>query len=264
MNHHDHPIQSGNVPFLQVVLGLLLLLVILAYILAAVRSGTRYKKWPVYRTFSWCIGVICGAASIMGPIAEKAHTDFTMHMLGHLLLGMLAPLLLVLSAPITLLLRTLNVNTARCVSRLLRSRIAHFISSPIMAAILNIGGLWVLYTTSLFAAMHMIFIIYLLVHLHLFLAGYLFTAAMIYIDPVAHRFSFAHRAAVLVLSLAGHGILSKWIYAHPPDGVPAAQAELGGMLMYYGGDAIELGIVIILCAQWYKAAWHRESLSLSH
>ena len=78
---------------------------------------------------------------------------------------------------------------------------------------------------------------------------------------------FQARAIILVIAIAGHGILSKYIYAHPPDGVSSEQAKLGGMLMYYGGDAIDLILVFWLCMQWYKAARprsriHRPSLGL--
>ena len=61
------------------------------------------------------------------------------------------------------------------------------------------------------------------------------------------------RAIVLVCSLAGHSILSKYLYAHPPIGVSSADAETGAMLMYYGGDLIDLGLILIFCYQWYKA-----------
>jgi putative membrane protein len=83
---------------------------------------------------------------------------------------------------------------------------------------------------------------------------------MIYIDLTPHRTSFLHRAIVLVIALAGHGILSKFIYIHAPAGVPAEQAELGGMLMYYGGDAIDIVIIFILCWQWYVATRPRINL----
>lgn len=33
----------------------------------------------------------------------------------------------------------------------------------------------------------------------------------------------------------------------------AAQAEAGSMLMYYGGDAIEIMLVSLFCWQWFKA-----------
>ncbi len=58
---------------------------------------------------------------------------------------------------------------------------------------------------------------------------------------------------LLTIALACHGILSKYIYVHPAIGVPVAQAKTGSILMYYGGDVIDLILIIILCYQWYKA-----------
>jgi putative membrane protein len=92
-----------------------------------------------------------------------------------------------------------------------------------------------------------------MVHFHVFVAGYLFTVSMVYIDPMPHRFPFLYRSIVLIISLAGHGILSKFIYAHPPGGVTLEQAKMGGMIMYYGGDAVEIVIIFILCLHWFRA-----------
>lgn len=224
------------------------------YVAAAIRPGRRAKKWPLYRTLLWLTGVALAAAALAGPLAQRAHGDFTFHMLGHLLLGMAAPLLLALAAPMTLLLRTLPVARARQLSRLLRSRISRFYTHPLTAATLNIGGLAVLYTTPLFEWMHMSVWLYALVHLHVIAAGYLFTISLLYIDPISHRVPFMTRAVVLILALGFHKVLSKWIYANPPGGVPQTDAERGAMLMYYGGDVIDACLIVILCFQWYKAA----------
>ena len=236
------------------ILILLFVFTIAAYIIAAIRSSRYFSEWPLYRTLFWILGVFCLATTVIGPLADHAHTNFVVHMFIHLLLGMLAPLLFVLSAPITLILRTLNVKTARRLARVLRSRLVSVFSNPIVASILNIGGLWILYTTDLYSAMQHNFLLHVLVHIHVFLAGYLFTASLIYIDPMPHRFSFKYRTLVFILALAGHGILSKYIYAYPPEGVPRAEAEMGGMLMYYGGDFIDAGIIIVLFYQWYKVS----------
>jgi putative membrane protein len=104
----------------------------------------------------------------------------------------------------------------------------------------------------------------MIVHLHVFFAGYLYTISIIYIDPIPHRYSFNLRAIVLILSLAAHGILSKYIYAYPPWGVPIEQAQMGGMIMYYGGDIVEIGLIFFFCQQWYKAARPRTIVSISH
>jgi putative membrane protein len=228
-------------------------LVIFLYLFAVRKTNHRYKRWPYFRTLLWVLGVVSAVAALSGPIATRAHHDFTAHMVGHLLLGMLAPLLLVLSAPVTLILRFLSTSNGRRLSKVLKCRLGRFICNPMVASILNIGGLWLLYTTELYSAMHQHVFIHLFVHIHVFLAGYLFTLSMIYIDPIPHRLSYRYRGIVLVIALAGHGILAKYIYANPPVGVPLVQAEQGGMLMYYGGDAIDLVLIFIFCLQWYKA-----------
>ncbi|WP_375162415.1 cytochrome c oxidase assembly protein [Bacillus sp. V3B] len=248
----------GSDIFPHLILVFVFMLVVSLYILAVIVSNRRYKKWLLYRTFFWILGVLCIAMVVVGPIADQSHQDFTVHMIGHLLLGMLAPLLIVLAAPMTLLLRTLNVTLTRDLSRLLKSWPVHIYSHPIVASILNIGGLWVLYTTELYAQMQHNILLHILIHLHIFFAGYLFTVSMIYIDPIVHRKSFTYRAIVMVIALAGHGILTKYTYAHPPKGVPALQAENGAMLMYYGGDAIDLILIFIFCFQWYRAMRPRE------
>ena len=228
---------------------------LLFYIVLVLFSNRKHKRrWPLYRSLFWTGGILFAAASLVGPIAERSHTDFSFHMVSHLFLGMLAPLLLVLSAPMTLLLRTLPVRHARRLTRILQSMPIRIISHPITAAVLNIGGLWLLYTTNLYGAMQESLLIHLFVHLHVFLAGYLFTASILYIDPIAHHISFLFRAIVLVLASAGHSILSKYIYAFAPNGIPANQAESGGMLMYYGGDAIDLVLIVLFCLQWYRSA----------
>src|SRR5690625_912234 len=125
-------------------------LIIVAYLFAVQRSNQRYTRWPFHRTICFIIGMIAILFSISGPIAKLAHENFIYHMIVHLLLGMLAPLLLVISAPMTLLLRNVSVEIARKISRFFRSRFVRFYRNPVIASTLNIGGLWLLYTTPLF------------------------------------------------------------------------------------------------------------------
>jgi putative membrane protein len=122
------------------------------------------------------------------------------------------------------------------------------------------GGLWVLYITDLYMLMHQYFLIHLIVHCHLFLAGYFFTASILYIDPMSHRFSFLYRSIVCLITLAAHAILSKYIYAHPPIGVPFDQAKMGGMMMYYGGNIIDAVLIYFLCFQWFRATRNSQEI----
>ncbi|MCP3774084.1 cytochrome c oxidase assembly protein [Paenibacillus sp. MZ04-78.2] len=252
MNHESFHHEARN--FVELGLAMLVIVALVLYVYAAVVSGRRSKPWPFYRYVCWFIGVGSVAAALIGPLAHQSLMDFTAHMAGHLLLGMLAPLLLAFAAPMTLLLKALPVTRSRKLSHVLKSWPLTILTNPLTTAFLNIGGLWILYATDLFRLMHQSLIIHLLMHVHVFLAGYLSTASMIYVDPAPHRKSFLYRAAVLVLALAGHGMLSKYIYGHPPAGVSGIQAEQGGKLMYYGGDAIDVVLIFIFCLQWFKAA----------
>lgn len=251
MNNHHHYNEVG----LQIFIVLPLIVALFFYLFGVVKTSRRYKKrWPLYRTIFWILGILTASTVLIGPLANLNHVDFRAHMVSHLLLGMFAPLFMVLAAPMTLLLRSLPVKKARYISRILRSWPVIVLGNPVFTSFMTIGGMYLLYTTSLYMLMQHNMLLHVIIHIHLFIAGYLFTTSIIYIDPTPHRRSFVFRSVVLVLSLAAHGILSKYIFANPPRGVSTAQSEVGGMIMYYGGDAVEVILIFVLCYQWYKNA----------
>lgn len=250
----EHPIHASNLIYTEIILISPFLIGYAVYIIAIFMSNKRFKKWPIYRFILFTLGILCAILAVAGPVARQAHTDFQVHMITHLLLGMLAPLLIVLSAPMTVIFRSLSTKNAKKLTTILRLRPVQSIHHPVVTAILNMGGLWLLYTTNLYTAMHHHILLYLFIHAHIFIAGYLFTASMIYIDPTPHRLSNIYRSIVLLLALAAHSILAKYIYANPPSGVLQEEAEFGGMLMYYGGDVVDLIIIIILCRHWYTSS----------
>jgi putative membrane protein len=107
-----------------------------------------------------------------GPAAiPRIGWGFTAHMTGHLLLGMVGPLLMVLAAPVTLVLGALPVAGARAFGRFLRTPWVRVVTHPVVAGVLNAGGLWLLYTTDLFSLTHSSALVHGLVHTHVFLTG---------------------------------------------------------------------------------------------
>lgn len=217
----------------------------------AVATSRARRPWPWWRTVLWTTGIAGCLASVVGPVAELADRSFAVHMVSHVVLAMAAPLLLVLSAPLTLALRALPVHKARLLVRVLASRPVACVTSPLTAVGLSLGGLWLLYTTSLYAWMHESQLVHVLVHVHVLVWGYLFTAAVVGVDPDPRRLGFGQRAAVLTLFIAGHAVLAKFLYAHPPVHVPPGDAERGAMLMYYGGDVVDVAILVLLGHRWY-------------
>jgi putative membrane protein len=229
---------------------LLAVAAVLGYAALTGLAHRRGRGWQAWRAACWAAGVTVATAAALGPVAD--HIDFRAHMIGHVLLGMLAPLLLVLAAPVTLALRALPVATARRISAVLRSRVVAAATHPVVTAVLTVGGLWVLYRTDLYAASMRHPTLLLLVHVHVFLAGWLFTYSLVGPDPAPHRAGLPVRAAVLVLAVAAHDVLAKTLFAHPPAGVDADGAAVGAQVMYYGGAPVEIALFVLLGAEWFR------------
>ncbi|GAB3209929.1 cytochrome c oxidase assembly protein [Marinactinospora endophytica] len=248
---HHPPTGPG---WADVVITLLLAVALAGYTVGLLRLWRRGVSWPVGRFLSWVMGVAAVGAALVGPVAEAAHHDFAAHMAAHVLLGMLGPLLLVLAAPATLALRVLPTRAARPLGRLLGSAPVGVLAHPVTAAVLNVGGLWLLYRSDLYALTLVHPGAHLLVHFHVLAAGYLFSYAIVGPDPAPHRPGPPTRAGVLVLAVAAHNVLAKTVYAFPPTGVPVDQAREGGLVMYYAGAPVEIALIVVLCHRWLGPA----------
>jgi putative membrane protein len=210
-----------------------------AYVVAARRS-----PWPTAPLARWLTGIAVALSGLVGLALVGPH-DLSVHVVGHLLLGMVAPLLLTTAMPATLALRTLSRGRARALGRLLRSRPVAVISHPAVAALLDFGGMWLYFRTDVLAAVPRA-----LVHTHMLMAGYLFAFSMVGPDPAPHRARLGVRAGVLVAVVAAHDVLAKLVYAAPPAGVPATQAEVAGVLLSYGGTPVHVVLLVLLGREW--------------
>jgi putative membrane protein len=232
-------------------------LVFAGYEAGAWRLRRRGDRWPPVRDVAFGLG----AATAAGAVLVPGPAGFTGHMLQHLLLGMLAPVLLVLGRPGTLLLRAASSTVRRRLKPVLTSRFVAVLVFPPVAAVLEAGGLWLLYRTGLFAATGHEPVVHVLVHAHVFATGVLFTASVCVLDPVRHRAGFGVRAAALVGAATAHAVLAKTLYLTAPPGVVLAVADrqAGAQLMYYGGDVIELGLALVIALRWYAARGRAEA-----
>lgn len=231
------------------------------YAAGTARLRRRGDAWPRWRDLSFTVGALSVAVAVL---ARLPGGEFTAHMLQHLIVGMFAPLLLVLARPITLALRALPPGRARR-GLVAQSRLTAFLLFPPVAAALDVGGLWILYRTRLFAATHDHPWLHGLVHLHVLLAGVVFSASICRLDPMRHRSSFTVRGATLVVAGTAHGVLAKSLWMTPPPGFSATDPHAGAELMYYGGDVAEIALAVVIAAQWYAAggrALRRSRLSV--
>ncbi|MFI0936848.1 cytochrome c oxidase assembly protein [Streptomyces sp. NPDC021019] len=230
----------------------------IVYWWAAGRLLRRGDAWPRWRTISFTAGSAGMAWIAVSPLPRE---PFTAHMMEHLILGMAAPLLLVLTRPFTLTLRVLPPGAARrSLLTLMHSRPTAWMVFPPVAALLDLGGLWLLYRTELLAAVQHHPLGHTAMHAHVLVAGLLFTFSICQLDPVRHRRSLLLRGATLLAAGAAHAVLAKTLYATSPPGTSftTADVQTGAQIMYYGGDMVEAALAVVLAASWYQAAGRRD------
>jgi putative membrane protein len=229
-----------------------------AYLMAAARLRRRGDRWPWPRSAAFTAGggtLVLAAA--VPPAGGPFPGPFTAHAAQHLLAGMVAPLLLVLGRPVTLALRALGPGTARRRLRgLAHARAAGLLLFPPLAALLDMGGLWLLHRTELLAAAPHGSPLHALVTVHVVAAGLAFTAAVCQLDPVRRRWGVVCRGGTLLAAGAVHAALAKSLYATGPPGTAftATDRRAAAQLLYYGGDLAEAALALVVALSWYAAA----------
>lgn len=234
-----------------VVLTLLGVAALAAYALALLRLR---RPWPTLRTAAFAAGIALALLSVSLPMAERAAHDARAHMAAHVLLGMIAPLGIVLGRPATLALRALPRRGARALVAIARAPLLRALAHPWVALVPNVGGMALLYLTPLYVAMHGSLPIQIVVHVHFVLAGSLFAWSIAGLERIGPRpSSHVARLGALFVGAAAHATLARAMYAY---GFPrttahdAVELEEAAKIMYYGGDAAELLLAIVIFARW--------------
>ncbi|WP_447894526.1 cytochrome c oxidase assembly protein [Vreelandella sp. GE22] len=233
----------------------LVVLITLVYLVAA-QGLHRRAFWSRKRCGFFVLGSALLGVAFWPSLMNWAHHDLIGHMTLHLLIGMFAPLAWVLAAPVTLLFKTLPQAGGKVVVALLHSRFIRLIAHPVTALFLNVGGMYVLYMTPLYAASLESPTLHYAIHLHFLLAGYLFCWAILAEpDTSPHRLSLRFRLGVLFAAIATHSLLGKLMYAQGlPRGTGHAleDVQAAAQLMYYGGDLAEVLLAVVLMTFWLR------------
>jgi putative membrane protein len=175
---------------------------------------------------------------------------------------MLGPFFIALAAPVTLAVIAL-ASRRGFVVRLLHARPLRALAHPVTAAILAVGSMYALYLTPLYAATRTRPQLHDALHAHLLVAGCLFAWSVIGRDAMPNRPSLALRGWVLFAALSAHAVLAKLLYAFGPP-VGGVQPSAGGdwrrgaELMWYGGDFVDVLLIVALFAEWYARGLRRD------
>lgn len=250
--HATHTAAGGTAGLEAVAPVVVLVALAAGYVLLALARGREPRGWSLWRTGSFLAGIGLLLLALVPSLSPFPAGDFRGHMYQHLLIGMYAPLGLALGAPVTLVLRSIPPRQGKVIGRILRWPPVGVLAHPVTALVLNLGGLYLLYFTPLYAATTQHPLLHHLVHLHFLAAGYLFAYAIAGPDPAPHRSSVPARLVILGVAIASHAVLSQLLYAGALVQVSAPTEQLRGAadLMYYGGDIAELLLALAMVSTW--------------
>lgn len=241
----------------------------LAYRWAVRRVNAVHPANPVprFRVWCWYLGLAVLFVALASPIATYDTTLFSVHMVQHLLLTMVAAPFLALGAPITLLLRLSSARTRqRVILPVLHSRLLRVASFPVIAWVLFAGVMWASHFSGLYDASLDSEPVHVLEHALYLGVALLFWWPVVGADPSPWRLPHPARIAYLFLGMPQSSFLGLAIFSAPDvlyphyatlqrswGPSPLADQQLAGGLMWAGGDLVFLIAMIVAVWVWLRA-----------
>jgi putative membrane protein len=220
--------------------------------------GRRGRRWSPGRSAALAGALAVAVVATQSGVARFEDDRLWVHMVQHTLLGLVVPLLVVLAAPLTLALQTGGPATRRGLRRALRSRPAHIVTHPVVAWCLFGGGLIAIYLTPLLALSQRNDFVHLVVHTHVVLAGTLFLAVLIGVDPLPGRPPYAARLLALLVAVPFHAVVGLALLSASrpvaPDAYPLLSDQRTAAGLFWGtGELFTVTVAAIVVRQWWLA-----------
>ncbi|TMF25163.1 MAG: cytochrome c oxidase assembly protein [Chloroflexi bacterium] len=229
------------------------------------------RRWPVWRTILFLAGLFAVLLALVSGIDLLATQLFSVHMVQHMLLTVVAAPLITLGAPIRPLLRGLpDVVRVRVVRPLARARwlraLVHLVRHPLVAGLLYVGGLYAWHLPALYDAALADERIHVAEHAWFLVTALVFWSVVIDPEPFRGTLGYAARLPYLLVAGAAQntvlgGILSfssrllYQSYARGPErfGVdPLTDQRIGGAVMWVTGDLIFLAAASVSFFLWLE------------
>ena len=219
-----------------------------------------------WRNAAFLGGLATLVVALTSPIEAYEGQLFSVHMLQHLLLELVVAPLLLLGAPATLALRASSPSLRRGLLAILHSRVVAVISFPLLAWVLFAAVNWGWHFSSLYNQALEISWLHDLQHLTFLGAALLFWWPVVGADPSRWRLPHPVRLFYLFLAMPQNSFLGIALMSAPVSLYPHYQTivrnwgptpivdqNIGGMLMWVGGDVVFLLAMGLVVAAWVRA-----------
>jgi putative copper resistance protein D len=221
---------------------------------------------PRARTAAFLGGLATIAVALLSGIERYDTTLFSVHMVQHLLLMLVAAPLLVLAAPVTQLLRAASPDVRRrWLMPVLHSTPVAAIGHPVVTWLTFTIVTWFTHFSPMFDLALEDRGVHQLEHGLYLASALLFWWPLVAADPTRHRMPYPVRALYVLLQLPVNSFLGMAIlfanaplYPHyaslgSPYGITAlADQQLAGGLMWLAGDVAFIAAILAVVAAWMR------------
>jgi cytochrome c oxidase assembly factor CtaG len=250
--------------FAPIVTGAVVILAVL-YLWGVLRVARRHpaRPWPAWRTGMFLAGLAVIVLATESGIGSYDDVLFWDHMVQHLMLIMIAPPLLIFSQPITLLLHASRNPLHTWAKRIVRSRVATFLTWPVFGVVAYAAAVIAAHLTALASLVETNQTLHNAEHVAFLVIGYLFFLPILGTEPIRWRLSYPVRFIILVLVMPVDtftGLVLGYGTAGTPGVVtgprppwapgPVADLHTGGAVMWVAGDAIMFGLMMLVFLMW--------------
>jgi cytochrome c oxidase assembly factor CtaG len=223
---------------------------------------------PPERTWTFVGGMAAIAVALMSGIDAYDTTLFSIHMIQHILLILIAAPLIALSAPITLLLRVASPQTRhRWILPVLHSRVVRVVSHPVVASVIFSVVLWTTHFSPFFDAALEHPLLHDLEHALFLTSALLFWWPAVARDPIPYRLSHPTRILYVFMQMTMNTFMAMIIlgagdvlYPHYATVTRAwgptalEDQKLAAGFMWIAGDLIFIGAILLIMAGWLRAS----------
>ncbi|HET6965168.1 MAG TPA: cytochrome c oxidase assembly protein [Acidimicrobiales bacterium] len=179
----------------------LIVAVAAAYLWGVRRLGSRGRRWPARRAVSFGAGLVVMLIAVVSGVASYDTSVFTVHVIQHLLLMMVAPPLLAMGAPVTLALQASSRPTQTRLLRVLHSSPLAVLSMPLVAAALYYSAMYVDLGSSLYRYSVVHPLVHDVSHVVMFSLGYLYWWSILGFDRTSRQLPLPVRVGGLVVGM---------------------------------------------------------------
>ena len=229
-----------------------------AYATGVRRLAARGRRWPATRSVAFGGAMAAAVVATQSGIGRWEGERFTVHMVQHVLLGLVVPLLVVLSGPVTLALQAAGPATRSGLRRFLHGGAGRLLARPLVGWALFGGGLVGLYLTPALDLAQRSDLAHLAMHAHVTVAGTLFLAPLVGVDALPHRPPHAARLLAVLAAVPFHAVVAVALLSASspvaPDAYPSLRDQRAAAAVFWGaGELLTLAVAAACGRQWWVA-----------